>query len=292
MKFIILFIVLQISFATLSFPTEAKQRIIFMNIEQETERYKTLYFKGQEDVKGICDHLEDYQRYVDKTVAILMNELINNRVLYNKLFELPAKKNGELILKRNGDLEVNEYITYLLENGLRLGSSEGGLYLFQDPLYFVNSFNKVLPEPIIEYYIILNKDIEEGFAEDGALIIPWDNLREKIIRYESYLKRNISIDCPYIAKLVKKKINKYLRSYLYGAPNGPFLADIDNKNLLNQEAKKSFERFLKENKDSKHFRIIQTFYSKIEENDFRVNEDALRTDQEISNNLKESRAFY
>jgi hypothetical protein len=265
-----------------------------MNIEQETETYKEYYFKGEIDLHKISDYLEDYQKYVDETIGILTNELINDRKMYEKLLNFPFKKNRELIITKSGDIELDNYVKYLKENGVRIGTTEGGLYLFFDPLYFVNNFKKALPDIVIEYYIILNEDIEEGYEEDAGLIVPWDTLRGKIIRYENYLRKhsNIEDDCFFTKRLAKKKIDEYLYAYLYGLPNGPSLSYNNKEGFLNSEAKESFENFIEENKDSKYHQIVYVFYSKIKTNRFHVDEDALRIDPEMNRYLKESRTYY
>ncbi len=262
-----------------------------MNIKQETETYKKYYFKDEIDLHKISDYLEDYQKYVDETIAILTNELINDQKMYEKLLNFPFKKNRELIITKSGDFKLDKYVKGLKENGVRIGTTEGGLYLFFDPLYFVNNFKKVLPDIVIDYYILLNEDIEEGYEDDAGLIVPWDTLRKKIIRYENYLRKysNIEHDCFYTKRLAKKKIDEYLNAYLYGLPNGPPLSDIDKQGLLNSEAKKSFEIFIEKNKDSRYHRLVEVFYTKIKNNGFHVDEDVLRMDPKINSYFKESR---
>jgi len=233
------------------------------SIRNETERYQK-QFKITKDYRDICKGLESYGEYIAKSLAILNAQFEQNRQLYRKIEKYGTfEKNNQVTLSNVREEEVKEYNTYLSDNGIKVGYSEGNIYLFFDPLYVVNNFRDVLPSKILEYYAIEAEDINEGFAEDSALRIPWDVLREKIIRYENYCNAVGNADCPYIIKLTKQKLRQHLNAYMLGLDNSP----IYGPRIA--EARRSFEKFLINNRDSRLFNIIKDYYSVLAKNDFK-----------------------
>ena len=236
----------------------------------------------------ICECLEGFQKCFDELSIILRYELSYDEKVYDKfLHGFPAKENGDLILsKKTGIADIDEYIEFMNKNGLRINRSMDGLFIFSDPKYIVSNFRGILPDVILEYYLALNQDIEEGYESDAGFIIPWDTIRQKIIRYENFLKKVSIIDCYYLQRLAKEKIDLYLRSYLYGLDNSPAL--VEETNRLEPEAQKSIEKFLKENTNSKYYKIVKLFYEKAKSNKLRFK----TPDPEIDGLLRKSRNYY
>lgn len=266
---------------------ENKKKVFSLGIQGTTRDYKLAFELHEKDFRLICNCLENYQRSFDELSVIVDYELCNDDMVYEKfLHDFSARTNGDLILSKTGNRNIDKYIEFINNNGLRVNRSMDGLKVFPDPMYIVNNFKGILSDTILEYYIILNQDITEGYESDAGFTVPWDTLRLKVIRYENFLKKISNIDCFYIQSLAKEKIDKYLRSYLYGLDNTPVL--IDEGNRLEPEAQKSFERFLEKNTDSKYYKIVKLFYEKAMNGKLKFKTE----DPAIDKLLRESRNYY
>jgi len=259
-RFIIIFIL--VSIPTYKFPfLAAAQEKINAPIKQETEIYKK-NLKKQENIAAVCDQLEKYQTYVDEALSILNKELWKNKQLYKKIEKYGKFDKNKVFLVKNKDVEIDKYAQFLIENGLKIGYSEGAIYLYFDPKYIVSSFKDVLPNNVTEYYAIEAEDVKEGFAKDAGLTIPWDAIRKRIVRYEAYLNKISKVNCLYLTTLTKGKISLYANTYVLGLDN----SSIEN-NII--EAKSSYEKFLSENKASKYYGMIEKYYVDLKRNNFK-----------------------
>ncbi len=261
-KNIIRFIIISILLST-PFNLAATKEKINTNIKQETEIYrKTL--KKQTNIAGVCEQLEDYQAYIDEALDILNSEFRENKELYTKI-ELYGKcEKNKVTIIINKDKEINAYFRYLDGNGLKIGcgGGDGAIYLYFDPTYIVISFKDVLPNTVTEYYAIEAQDIREGFEEDGGLTISWDSIRTRIVQYEASLNKLSKVNCSYLQKLVKAKISLYANAYMLGLPN----SSIEDKIIA---AKSSYEKFLRENKTSKYYKMVEHYYADLKRNNFK-----------------------
>jgi len=238
----------------------AKEKIN-TNIKQETQIYKKA-LKKQGNISGVCAQLEQYQQYIDEALSVLNKEFWENKQLYKKIEEYGKFEKNNVILIKNKDKEIDAYSQYLNENGLKLGYSEGAIYLYFDPTYIVASFKDVLPNTVAEYYAIEAQDIKEGFEDDGGLTIPWDSIRKRIMLHEASLNKISKVNCSYLQKLVKEKISLYANAYMLGLPN----SSIEDKII---EAKSSYEKFLSENKTSGYYKMVEKYYTDLKRNNFK-----------------------
>lgn len=232
-----------------------------VDIKNRMKYYNNL-FTNNNDYADISNKLEALDRYLQDSITVMQKELDNNKQLQEKIAKYGKFDNNKATFIKGKDKYLDDYIEYLNENGIKIGYSEGNIYLYSDPMYIVAHFKDVLPKNIIEYYVILGKDEKEGFQEDAGLTIPWDLLRSKIIRYENYLNTMRAFDCPYIVKSAKEKIGLYLNAYLKGLDNSRIQDNI-------QEARISYEKFINENKTSKYYDVIKGYYSELKRNNFK-----------------------
>lgn len=95
-------------------------------------------------------------------------------------------------------------------------------------------------------------DETERIVEDAVLLIEPDELRKHIIYLEDFVEKNEN----FIAITdVKSRLNWYLNIYLNGVDNSPV---YDRKNCgISPKFRTSYERFLRKNKKSKYFRMVQ-----------------------------------
>lgn len=241
-----------------SFLSKAAQ----VNIKEETLKYIKI-FSEKKEYKDLCGNLEKYMNYWQKALSVLNEGFREDKELGRKIEEQGIFQNLRVSFSNNADNSIREFAIYLDDNGLGIGYGEGDVFLYFNPIYMCKKFKDSLPEIILEYFKIESEDIKEGYEEDGGLIIPWDQLRIKIIRYDQYLNKLGNINCQYIRNAAEEKVNDYLQVYLYGLNNSPLDEHID-------EAMRSYERYLKENSDSKYYELIKNHYLELKRKKLRT----------------------
>ncbi len=144
-------------------------------------------------------------------------------------------------------------------------STEGSYYIGESAGWLETEIQKVLTHPYKEYLNFRSQEIHEGFSEDAGLLISWDQLRHRIIIWESFLNK-------YPGFVEKQNIQEYLdiyiRVFLSGMDNSR-IHDFDNM-TLNKDVKVAYEKFITKNQTSKYYALVKGYYEMIKRNNFVV----------------------
>ena len=158
--------------------------------------------------------------------------------------------------------------SFLSKAGWTLKESEGILYIGELGGWFEKKFEIILTQPYKQYLELRSNEIVEGFSEDAGLSISWEQLRNRITKWESFLAKYPDfVENPEI----REYLDIYIRTYLFGMDNSR-IHDFDNMNLR-KEVKTSYEIFLKENKSSKYYNLVKDCYEMLRRNKFVVPEN-------------------
>jgi len=231
------------------------------DISGELKKYKII-FANEKGEERICQHLNLYMKYWQKTLLLLNKGLEEDKGLYQLIEKKGEFHDNKVSFPINDDPLICDLKRYIDKNGLRIGYKVGNIYLYFDPNYMGKNYKGILPDIIIDYFNIESLDKNEGFEEDAAITVSWECLRRKIIRYDEYLYRIKKLQCTYIISEIKNKLFLYLSSYLRGLPN----SRIDD--CIN-DVKRSYEAFLEENKKSIYYSTIKKYYQILKKNDFK-----------------------
>jgi hypothetical protein len=157
----------------------------------------------------------------------------------------------------------------LLTIGWCVKFTEGLYYIGESPGWFGTKFKKVLTDPYKEYLHFRSREIREGFSEDAILLISWDQLRHRIITWESFLNKY-----PNFAEKqsIQEYLDIYIRVFLTGMDNSR-IDDRENMTLHN-DVRAAYEKFIRENKASKYHKVVKDYYEMIKENNFIVPKNA------------------
>jgi hypothetical protein len=152
----------------------------------------------------------------------------------------------------------------LAKVGWTIKMTEGSYYLGESPNWFANEFKEILTPTYLEYFRHRSQEIREGFSEDAALRISWEQLRKRIINWENFLNNYPDfIENPQI----RPYLDDYLNTYLGGMDNTRIYGE---KMALKKEVKASYGQFIKENKTSKYHNIVKEYYEMIMKNGYIV----------------------
>jgi hypothetical protein len=186
--------------------------------------------------------------------------------LYFK-FPVTMKKMEEGIEDKNTD----DFKKYLEIFGAELLMTEGNFYLDTKPDFFLDIFDNQVSKGLNAYLIQRNKELKEGFSEDGGLKISFIQVYERVKCWENI----ISIEEDFVMKNeAKQYYNIYLSTLLTGTDNSRIFNEEDFK--LKPEIKQLYENIIEIGINARYTEIIKDYYYLLAENDFkytdRVNE--------------------
>jgi hypothetical protein len=119
------------------------------------------------------------------------------------------------------------YNRLLHENGFQIAMTEGMTYIQEDRDFIASCFYPFVSKTMKEYLVELNKENQEGFAEDAGMIISPRQLASRILWWENFIRNNASFI--YIEEARENK--KYFLTFLVeGMDNTPLLSD-DHKTV-------------------------------------------------------------
>lgn len=167
------------------------------------------------------------------------------------------------------DKNIKKRIKRLKECHLKIDSEEGTYFPEADYGYLSYTFGKYLSKGWQEYLRYSIKESNEGFMHDAGIAIPWDKMRERIIFLEAFLDKYPNFENK---NEVQNEIKEYLYFYLRGFKYSSIMYDYDydGNGPLKADAKKSYEKFISINKNSKYYPIILEYYELLKKHKFIV----------------------
>jgi hypothetical protein len=127
--------------------------------------------------------LRAYIEFQNKLIGSVEQELFDNGDLYEKLNTLFGEDSS---LR---DKDAVAYETELNRSGLQLSYAEGSVFLDSNPERFLEYFGPYLTEStkeFLEHYAIEQK---ETYSEDAGLIIPVQELSNRLIFWDTFLSK-------------------------------------------------------------------------------------------------------
>jgi hypothetical protein len=163
--------------------------------------------------------------------------------------------------------ETDAFKDNLKQAGLDLCMTEG-IYYF-DVIYdfFYSSFKDRVSPGLAEYLNIRKDELKEGFSEDAGMIISFDELYNRIKRWDNYIR-----SYPNSITIVDAKnyYQTYLETLLTGMDNSRIF-DMEN-NTLNPEIKALYEKAIKEDSTSDSGSTISAYYKFLAKHNFAYND--------------------
>lgn len=212
-----------------------------------------------------------------KTEDILLSYLptTNNQIFRDKAFEsyrikfykvlrhTSAVYKGKVIDDCNyapdNDKDLPIIEKYFKQKGLRLMWMEGCYYVEEDNIFTIQKFSKFLSPPWKEYLELRAKE-DNRFINDGYLAMPFDELSQRIIFWENFINKYPSFP---ENNEIKAKLGDYIEWYIIESTSA-----YGNGGPIDPDLRKSYEKFLKNNKNSKFYPIVESWYNLLKKNKF------------------------
>ncbi len=236
------------------------------------------------DDPNAAQGFREFRRFYESAIEANNQELFHNARLATLLMESDALTEGTIAnpllgyekidsegqrrIKAEYPAEFERVIGYI-KSGLRLvPDGEGGWYLAENHEFLDNILAGYDLDLI--HYIRFMKENPGPILADGGMIITWDALRERIIRFEDFASRYP--DLPETKSKIRPELRWQINLYLSGVDNSPVF-EFGTGNL-DPELKASYERFLEENKGSGYYKLVAEAYEIHKKNGFKKSAEA------------------
>jgi hypothetical protein len=162
------------------------------------------------------------------------------------------------------DAETQNFKEYLGLFGAGLFMTEGMFYVDVEPDYFLGIFGKQVSKGLNDYLIQRKQELTEGFSEDAGLMITFDQVYERVLKWEKLITENpnfIMVDNSH------QFYETYLETLLTGMDNSRVF-DFENEKLI-PAVKKLYESVIMSGPNTKSTEIIKGYYNLLAESDFK-----------------------
>ena len=142
---------------------------------------------------------------------------------------------------------------------------EGMVTIRELPHLYYDVFKEYVTDDYKEYLKIWAKDNEELYQADAGLMISFEEIGERIITWENFLKQYPDTK---LNIKVTALLNSYREDYLLGMDNTPTLdGGYDNIPItVDEVAKKEYDRFMKKYPNSPTVELIKYFLENYQNN--------------------------
>lgn len=219
---------------------------------------------SKDNASGMIEKFEKNQEdYIDTYSDELFID--NRQVTINKIYE-----KGTLDVNKIDTLEdeyTKELLRKILEGKYKIVNKEEGFYPIID-YNKLKDYSKFLSEEMNGYIEIKSIESERPFLISTSLVITWDELSERLIGIEKYLRKY-----PESIKLEEllRLYGEYLLTYLEGAKDTPNY-DVETK-VFYDDVIESYRKLIANNKNSITKDILEKYLTILEENDNKMNKE-------------------
>ena len=197
---------------------------------------------------------------------------LNDKQIYRdnafKLFKdfLEKVSNNTIIEDSNDNIENKK--EYYKSLGLMILGGEGGSFAVINFDFLDKQFSGYLSNPWKEYLKLNANEDKNRFEEDYQILIPWDEIRKRIINRENFINKYPTFS---ENTEIKKYLEGYFKCYIGGLDNSK-ITNYPRDNKLRLEIKISYEKFIKNNKNSQYYQSIVDYYKLLRKHDFVIGE--------------------
>lgn len=246
------------------------QGITFINDNQD----KLSTFDNTELLMAYIQELDEILDGKSKEVAGLFEKYQKEKnydYIFNKYGLTMEKLNSLEYLNRNKVLkdeeELKQNIIDHINLGYKVATTEGLYYYMIDYQFLLDLFARNITNEYKDYLNIMALNTSKPFMSHGSLIIPREELVERILATESF-----SMVYPYSNLLdeIEEIYEHYIHIYFYGDLHNPNF-HIDTL-IIKDEALKAYEQTIEKYPYTNFALIVQDFIGWLEENDNMVND--------------------
>ena len=184
-----------------------------------------------------------------------------NQTFYTEYPDIISKIENDIF-----DEDCKNFEVMVNNNGLMIQMSEGTIYLDSSPDYFYTIFKSRVSESLERFIEIRKNEQQEGFSEDGGMLITFEELGKRVRRWEDYI---VKYPNAFYIEDAKYYYNSYLATFLIGMDNTRVYSLEDNVYI--PEIREIYKDYYKKNSSQESAEIVRKYYNLIESNGFQYN---------------------
>ena len=154
---------------------------------------------------------------------------------------------------------------FLAARGLRAEFSEGNAYAAENTAAMASLFERFLSPAMRSFLAIRRAEEDEGYSEDAGLRISWDQLAERIARWEGFLDANPGF---LLVDEGRYWYDNYLAVYLTGMDNSRVFEL--QRETLDPRVRASYGRFVARYPATRTARIVREYLDVLGRNGWRA----------------------
>lgn len=166
------------------------------------------------------------------------------------------------------DAELKKLLKETTDMGYKVETAEGMFFPIMNYEY-MKKFSPYASDDMKAYIDIMAVETNKVPAKDGALVIGWDEVIERALAQEEFIKEHGSS-----ARMegMKELQKKYLTFMLFGLNNTP-LFSYDTK-TMDPEAKEVYTKAVKDNADSELMQLLGKYMEILEKSNYKFTDAA------------------
>ena len=164
--------------------------------------------------------------------------------------------------------EVKSLIEETKAMGYKVETAEGMFFPIIN-YEFLKKFSPYAGDDVKDYIDIMAVESNKVPAKDAALVIGWDEVVERALAQEGFIRKHSGSDK---VESIKKLQKKYITFMLYGLNNTP-LFSYDTK-AMDPEAKEVYIKAVKNNSDNELMKLLGGYMEILEKSDYKLSEEA------------------
>jgi hypothetical protein len=144
--------------------------------------------------------------------------------------------------------------------GIAFDLAEGDWYVHADPAFLIALAARLPLGGVREWARFWAAEERQRLSEDGALILTWEELRDRLARWEAFARGNPRL--PEVRAEVLPHAAQLLAYYVFGMANTlayctGFRDETPTALHVDPALRASYGRFLALNRDSAHYRLVE-----------------------------------
>jgi hypothetical protein len=166
------------------------------------------------------------------------------------------------------DEELKSLLMETKDTGYKVETAEGTFFPIIN-YEFYKKFSGYVSEDIKDYIDIMTVESNNVPAKDAALVIGWDEIIERALTQERFMKNHGNSAK---AEEVEQLQKKYYAFMMYGANNTP-LFSYETKTMV-PDAKAAYENALKNKDDSETIKMLDNYMDVLDKTDYKLSDEA------------------
>lgn len=185
-------------------------------------------------------------------------------------------------VERIQDLDLKNLVLEILAGGYKFVNLEGSYCPIID-YEQLKRYQNYLSEDLGDYLELMAVESGELMSNDAALVISWDELANRVVMAEIFLKSHPNSP---LTGVVFQAYTMYLQTYMSGMVNTPIF-DWNSYQVL-EEVLASYRKTIKEREGTITARLIQEYYVVLEKKGFVVIDHKYKVDDDVLNFVRDA----